>query len=617
LFENTKDGEYEKYLTGLVDQVYANNLKKLSKLLFLLSILIFVVSMVFNLVSITDIKFFQRYMIESTFFLCFSVTALLSISKFREKYEILIKRLFFLTLILFIIFFLFIIFINPSFILRISNIIYALCLSSFLVLLYLTIKQKYVKESQILSFILLVTGIIGFFFYLQPGMHNHNLAFRALVTYFILGFAFLLIHPDKGLMRIFCLNNLSSRFGRYFLSIFSVIMFSILLFISPIVNHTNYLMHKDFPFEGLITFILLFVFYLLIFAFVRNINKKDINSIILKMKSDKREKFFERLIDYTNDMVLVTDSNHIITYANSKLFEILKLDKDTFLGKNFMDVSPELFIKKDLYLKSCKNLTTEFIESHKVTVQGKDLYLSGYAVPILKDGNFNGSINVIVNVTDIEKDESNLKSSLKLLNVLLTEVHHRVKNNMQIIISLLNLQKYQIKDENVINVLNDSQSRIKAISLVHENLYMSGQFSEINIKDYIDLLIGEVKNHYSNIPNLTINNNVEDKFISLDNAVPLGLIINELLNNSIIDGFNNGEYLKEKNIQGVIDVNLFQNDNYEAILKVKDNGRGFNLSNKDLNISIELMNALSSQLSAEYEIVENNGVEFIFIMPQI
>ena len=617
MFKYTKDEEYEKYLTGLVDQVYVNNLKKLSKLLFSLIILIIVVGMVFNSYFITDINFFHRFMIESSFFLCFSVTAFLSISKFREKYGMLIKGLFFLTMLLFIIFFAYIILINPSFILRISNIIYGLCLFSLLILLYLTFKQKYFKGSQVLSFIVLVIGIIGFFFYSQPGMDNHYYALRALVTYFMLGFAFLLIHPDEGLMRIFCLNNLSSRFGRYFLSIFSIIMFSILLFIYPIVNHTNYMILNEIPFEGLIASILLFVFYLLIFLFVISINKKDINRLILKMKSDKREKFFERLIDYTNDMVLVTDSNHIMTYANSKLFEILKLDKDTFLGKNFMDVSPELFIKKDLYLKSCKNLTTEFVESHKVTIDGNDLYLSGYIIPILKDGNFNGSINVIVNVTDIEKDESNLKSSLKLLNVLLTEVHHRVKNNMQIIISLLNLQKYQIKDENVINVLNDSQSRIKAISLVHENLYMSGQFSEINIKDYIDLLIVEVKNHYSNIPNLAINNNVEDKFICLDNAVPLGLIINELLNNSIICGFNNGEYLKEKNIQGVIDVDLFQNDNNKIILKVKDNGRGFNLSNKDLNISIELMNALSSQLSAEYEIVENNGVEFIFIMPQI
>ena len=617
MFKYTKDEEYEKYLTGLVDQVYVNNLKKLSKLLFSLIILIIVVGMVFNSYFITDINFFHRFMIESSFFLCFSVTAFLSISKFREKYGMLIKGLFFLTMLLFIIFFAYIILINPSFILRISNIIYGLCLFSLLILLYLTFKQKYFKGSQVLSFIVLVIGIIGFFFYSQPGMDNHYYALRALVTYFMLGFAFLLIHPDEGLMRIFCLNNLSSRFGRYFLSIFSIIMFSILLFIYPIVNHTNYMILNEIPFEGLIASILLFVFYLLIFLFVISINKKDINRLILKMKSDKREKFFERLIDYTNDMVLVTDSNHIMTYANSKLFEILKLDKDNLLGKNFINFSPELFIKKHLYLKSCKNLTTEFVESHKVTIDGNDLYLSGYIIPILKDGNFNGTINVIVNMTDIEKDESNLRSSLKLLNVLLTEVHHRVKNNMQIIISLLNLQKYQIKDENVINVLNDSQSRIKAISLVHENLYMSGQFSEINIKDYIDLLIGEVKNHYSNIPNLAINNNVEDKFICLDNAVPLGLIINELLNNSIICGFNNGEYLKEKNIQGVIDVDLFQNDNNKIILKVKDNGRGFNLSNKDLNISIELMNALSSQLSAEYEIVENNGVEFIFIMPQI
>ena len=141
MFKYTKDEEYEKYLTGLVDQVYVNNLKKLSKLLFSLIILIIVVGMVFNSYFITDINFFHRFMIESSFFLCFSVTAFLSISKFREKYGMLIKGLFFLTMLLFIIFFAYIILINPSFILRISNIIYGLCLFSLLILLYLTFKQ--------------------------------------------------------------------------------------------------------------------------------------------------------------------------------------------------------------------------------------------------------------------------------------------------------------------------------------------------------------------------------------------------------------------------------------------------------------------------------------------
>ena len=148
--------------------------------------------------------------------------------------------------------------------------------------------------------------------------------------------------------------------------------------------------------------------------------------------------------------------------------------------------------------------------------------------------------------------------------------------------------------------------------MVHENLYVTGNFSEININEYTKLLLENLKTQFSYIPNLTFNQDVIDYNIDLDTAIPLGLIINEIITGSIYYGFDNGDFLKENNITGIINVNLSKKDE-EFKLQIYDNGHGINHDHvNDYGITRELVAVLADQLDGKSKInLTANGFEFI------
>ncbi|MBZ2165774.1 sensor histidine kinase [Methanobacterium spitsbergense] len=135
-----------------------------------------------------------------------------------------------------------------------------------------------------------------------------------------------------------------------------------------------------------------------------------------------------------------------------------------------------------------------------------------------------------------------MKTSIKEKDILLQEIHHRVKNNMQIISSLLNLQIKYIKDDEAIDVLKESQNRVKSMAMIHEKLYQSNDFTRISLTEYIESLVNGLFYSYS-IDQEEISSiiNVDNLRLNIETAVPCGLIINELVSNSLKHGFPNGE----------------------------------------------------------------------------
>ncbi|AUB39254.1 CheY chemotaxis protein or a CheY-like REC [Nostoc flagelliforme CCNUN1] len=130
--------------------------------------------------------------------------------------------------------------------------------------------------------------------------------------------------------------------------------------------------------------------------------------------------------------------------------------------------------------------------------------------------------------------EEQIKASLQEKEVLLKEIHHRVKNNLQIISSLLNLQAEYIKDNQALEVFKDSQNRIESMALIHEKLYQSQDLAKINFADYIQDLVTNLFYSYNvNSSAISLKMNVEEVFLAIDAAIPCGLIINELISNSL------------------------------------------------------------------------------------
>ncbi len=211
-----------------------------------------------------------------------------------------------------------------------------------------------------------------------------------------------------------------------------------------------------------------------------------------------------------------------------------------------------------------------------------------------------------------EKAKERLSESLHEKDVLLMEIHHRVKNNMQIISSLLNLQALYSGNKEVKEIITESEKRVRSMALVHESLYRSDRFAEINIQNLVDNM---VRDFYSSFTlNLILKFDVKMKNIAfnIETAIPVALIINELLSNSVKHAFSDGE-------KGNIEVDLFD-DNGIYTLSYRDNGSGIpeNIDiDKSETLGLQLVRSLVKQLSGTVEINTGNGTEFVIRFKKI
>jgi PAS domain S-box-containing protein len=200
--------------------------------------------------------------------------------------------------------------------------------------------------------------------------------------------------------------------------------------------------------------------------------------------------------------------------------------------------------------------------------------------------------------------EEKLKESLREKEVLLQEVHHRVKNNMQIISSLLNLQGRNLKDQDTLKVIKDCQSRVRSMALVHEKLYMSQNFSQINFSDYVKSLAAYLfQLHQANPNSIQLRMNLDNIFLDIQRAIPCALILNELITNSLKYAFpegHGGEVAVESHPLGD---GTFQ-------IVVKDNGVGIpddvDIRNTK-SLGLQIVSMLVDQLEGRMEVERKNG----------
>lgn len=203
--------------------------------------------------------------------------------------------------------------------------------------------------------------------------------------------------------------------------------------------------------------------------------------------------------------------------------------------------------------------------------------------------------------------EEQIKASLQEKEVLLKEIHHRVKNNLQIVSSLLNLQADYLKDKQALEIFKNSQNRIESMALIHEKLYQSQDLARINFAEYVQDLVASFFYAYEiNSDAITLKINVEDVFLGIDAAIPCGLIITELVLNSLKHAFPVGNL-------GEICIDFRSLTDNKFALIVSDNGIGFpkklDFQNTE-SLGLQLVNALVNQLSGTIVLNSNSGVEF-------
>jgi len=216
-------------------------------------------------------------------------------------------------------------------------------------------------------------------------------------------------------------------------------------------------------------------------------------------------------------------------------------------------------------------------------------------------------------ITKQQDAEHQLTLSLQEKNVLLKEIHHRVKNNMQVISSLLNMQSIANNNPEFSELLAESQNRIRSMSLIHESLYQSENFLEIDFNDYIHLLAGTLSRVYSsNTYGIDICIDAEDVYLDIDTAVPCGLIINELVSNAYKHAFKGFEG------QAVVLIEM-KPDEEHYILRVKDNGVGFAEGvdfRKTSSLGMEIVCILTEQIKGTIDLIKGDGSTFVIEFPK-
>jgi two-component sensor histidine kinase len=200
-----------------------------------------------------------------------------------------------------------------------------------------------------------------------------------------------------------------------------------------------------------------------------------------------------------------------------------------------------------------------------------------------------------------------VRGSLKEKEVLLKEIHHRVKNNLQIISSLLSLQSDRIQDKQVNQLFRDSQNRVRSMALIHEKLYQSSDLTRIDIKGYIQGLSSYlVRSFAAEARGVTFRVEVDDISLGIDEAIPCGLMINELVSNSLKYAFSDGR-------QGEVCIRFHAQEDGRMHLEVSDNGAGLpeSIDFRDTtSLGLQLVNSLVNQLDGTIELDRSCGVEF-------
>jgi two-component sensor histidine kinase len=211
------------------------------------------------------------------------------------------------------------------------------------------------------------------------------------------------------------------------------------------------------------------------------------------------------------------------------------------------------------------------------------------------------------------KQRQEITAQSKKLEIMMKELHHRVKNNLQIVSSLLSLQTYKVQDEEAVLVLKESQQRVQAMSFIHQRLYKTESLTAVNMKEYLtDLAESLVSAYGYNRDDFDLHISVEKEMLDIDKALPIGLIINELVTNSLKYAYSNIH-------RPLLNIILRQEE-AKLVCSIKDNGIGIDeqqWKQKKNSFGKQLITALCKQLRAQQTLVVNAGTEFTITIPQI
>ena len=315
----------------------------------------------------------------------------------------------------------------------------------------------------------------------------------------------------------------------------------------------------------------------------------------------KSEERFRSLIEQASDAIFVHDLEGRFIEVNQEACASLGHTRDELLSMSVWDIDPDIGQRGD---------NIRFWQKLPATFQARHIRKDGTTFPVeirlgpIEFGETKLVLALVRDITDRINAEEQIKASLKEKEVLLREIHHRVKNNLAVIQSLLRLRSRYSKNQLFSQLVEDTENRIRSMALAHELLYQSENLAKINTRDYVNKLLEHLVDALSHVGQIIkVTSELQDTELGIDIGIPLGFVITELVSNCFKHAFPG-------NRPGEIIVRFQSTENKQFELSVKDDGVGIaaniNVDHPD-SMGLDLVRIFAKQLNGTMEIVRDNG----------
>jgi len=336
----------------------------------------------------------------------------------------------------------------------------------------------------------------------------------------------------------------------------------------------------------------------------RDITQRLENERRLRESEEKYRSLFNLSPEY---ILLLDPGDGKILDVNSTLARTIEIHPGDLRGRSIYELdflSDD--VKKEFRSKLEIIIRDGFVEPYEMVMtdpSGREYNVRVYNRLIHAEG-MDCLLIVLSDISDLKRTQSMLERSLAEKELLLKEIHHRVKNNLMIISSLLSLQSSQVNDEETMDLFRESENRARSMALIHERLYRSEDLKNIDLAEYLGRLASEIFRSYSADSRIRMNLEIDELRVDVETAVPLGLIVNELLTNAVKHAFPDGE--------GTVTVSL-RRRNSRVILEVSDDGKGFPEDidwESSPSLGLQLVRSLTEQIDGEVEMISDGGTTF-------
>ncbi len=337
----------------------------------------------------------------------------------------------------------------------------------------------------------------------------------------------------------------------------------------------------------------------------------SVSDITERKEAERRLRLLAHTITSARDCVTITDLEDRVLFVNDAFLETYGYTEDEILGQNIAMVRVGTTAAEEMGEIRAATLAGSWygeVLNHRAdgSIFPVELWTS-----IVRNDNDEpvAMVGVARDITARKRAEEELRTSLREKEVLLKEIHHRVKNNLQVISSLLSLQSEYLKDEAMIKIFKESQNRVKSMALIHEKLYQSANLAEIDFSDYLRELTTQLFRSYGiGAHGVSLNVHASQVLLAVDRAIPCGIIVNELVTNALKYAFPDG-------MGGRIDIDLHPVSDDRVRMAVRDNGVGFpadvDFETSD-SLGLTLVRMLADQVQGEVAMQEaERGAEFI------